>query len=120
MAALTEELCLRTGRIIPLMRKLRSINKKMQDLLTDLRRAEKFPRRYDPDDVEVMREELAIHGTRVVCISPGRCATDLRRKLAPDEDPSTIMQPEDVAAVIEMLTSDLGRLVDSQNLVVRT
>lgn len=69
---------------------------------------------------EVMREELAIHGTRVVCISPGRCATDLRRKLAPDEDPSTIMQPEDVAAVIEMLTSDLGRLVDSQNLVVRT
>jgi RNA polymerase primary sigma factor len=32
MAALTEELCLRTGRIIPLMRKLRSIAKKMDEL----------------------------------------------------------------------------------------
>ncbi len=68
---------------------------------------------------EAMKEELAIYGTRVVCISPGRCATDLRRKLAPDEDPSTIMQPEHVASVIDMLASDVGRLVDSQNIVVR-
>lgn len=58
MAVLTEELCLRTGRIIPLMRKLKSIAKKMQDLEADLRRAEKSPRRYDPEDVAVMREEL--------------------------------------------------------------
>jgi 3-oxoacyl-[acyl-carrier protein] reductase len=68
---------------------------------------------------EVMREELAIYGTRVVCISPGRTATALRRVLAPDEDPSTIMQPADVAAVIEMLASPVGRFVDSANLVVR-
>ncbi len=68
---------------------------------------------------EVMKEELAIYGTRVVCISPGRCATDLRRTLAPDEDPSTIMQPEHVARVIAMLASDVGRFVDSQNIVVR-
>lgn len=68
---------------------------------------------------EVMKEELAIYGTRVVCISPGRCATDLRRTLAPDEDPTTIMQPEHVAGVIAMLASDVGRFVDSQNLVVR-
>lgn len=68
---------------------------------------------------EVMREELMIYGTRVVCISPGRCATDLRRTLAPDEDPTTIMQPEHVASVIEMLASDVGRYVDSQNLVIR-
>ncbi|HEY7222803.1 MAG TPA: SDR family oxidoreductase [Micromonosporaceae bacterium] len=68
---------------------------------------------------QVMKEELAIYGTRVVCISPGRCATDLRRTLAPDEDPTTIMQPEHVAAVVEMLASDVGRFVDSQNLVVR-
>jgi 3-oxoacyl-[acyl-carrier protein] reductase len=68
---------------------------------------------------EVMKEELAIYGTRVVCISPGRCATDLRRTLAPTEDPSTIMQPEHVAKVIAMLASDVGRFVDSQNLVVR-
>lgn len=67
----------------------------------------------------VMKEELAIYGTRVVCISPGRCATALRRTLAPDEDPSTIMQPEDVADVIAMLASEAGRFIDSQNLVVR-
>ena len=67
----------------------------------------------------VMKEELAIYGTRVVCISPGRCATDLRRVLAPDEDPTTIMQPEHVAGVIAMLVSDVGRFVDSQNIVVR-
>ncbi|ROS31212.1 SDR family NAD(P)-dependent oxidoreductase [Cellulomonas sp. PhB150] len=68
---------------------------------------------------EVMREELAIYGTRVVCISPGRTATALRRVLAPTEDPTTIMQPGDVAAVIEMLASPVGRYVDSANLVVR-
>jgi len=67
----------------------------------------------------VMKEELAIYGTRVACISPGRCATALRKQLAPDEDPSTIMQPEDVAEVVAMLASDSGRFVDSQNLVVR-
>ncbi len=58
MAALTEELSLRTGRIIPLMRKLRSISKKMHDLEHELRRAEKHPKRFDPEDVGVMREEL--------------------------------------------------------------
>ena len=68
---------------------------------------------------QVMREELAIYGTRVVCISPGRTATALRRVLAPEEDPSTIMQPEHVAAVIQMLASPVGRYVDSANLVVR-
>lgn len=68
---------------------------------------------------QALREELLPLGTRVSCISPGRCATDLRKVLAPDEDPSTIMQPEDVAHVIEMLLSDLGHYIDSENMVVR-
>lgn len=68
---------------------------------------------------EVMRQELKVYGTRVVCVSPGRCATDLRRILAPDEDPSTIMQPSDVASIISILLSDVGHLIDSQNLVIR-
>lgn len=68
---------------------------------------------------EVMREELAIYGTRVVCISPGRTATALRRVLAPDEDPSTIMQPEHVSEVIQMLASPVGQYIDSENIVVR-
>ncbi|MGO2538012.1 MAG: SDR family NAD(P)-dependent oxidoreductase, partial [Brachybacterium tyrofermentans] len=68
---------------------------------------------------QVMREELSIYGTRVVCLSPGRTATDLRKTLAPDEDPSTIMQPEHVAQVISTLSSGVGRYIDSENIVVR-
>ncbi len=73
MAVLTEELSLRTGRIIPLMRKLRSIAKKMVELqrtiglasgetkkLTPrLRRLKKGLRPMEPEDIQVMREELA-------------------------------------------------------------
>jgi RNA polymerase primary sigma factor len=66
MAALTEELSLRTGRIIPLMRKLRSLAKKVQDLQGDLRKAAKFPHKHDAEDVEVMRDELA--GMRALVI----------------------------------------------------
>lgn len=69
---------------------------------------------------EVMREELRAQGIDVICLSPGRCATDLRRKLAPEEDPATIMQPEQVATVVRLMTSELGQLLHSQNLVVRT
>ncbi|MBS0187639.1 MAG: RNA polymerase sigma factor RpoD [Planctomycetes bacterium] len=58
MAALTEELCLRTGRIIPLSRKLRSIANKMHELEADLRLAAKHPKKFEPDDVAVIREEL--------------------------------------------------------------
>jgi RNA polymerase primary sigma factor len=59
MAALTEELSLRTGKIIPLFKKLRSIAKKMHELSADLRKSERNPRLYDADDVAVRREELA-------------------------------------------------------------
>ncbi|MFO0858812.1 MAG: sigma-70 family RNA polymerase sigma factor [Phycisphaerales bacterium] len=71
MARLTEECCLRTGRIIPFMRKLRAIAKKMVDLELELKIAttppEKLPPRlrskaarkhHGPEDLEVMREEL--------------------------------------------------------------
>lgn len=68
---------------------------------------------------EVMKDELKIYGTRVVCLAPGRCATTLRSKLAPDEDPSTIMQPEQVAEIIDFMTTDTSRLIDSERLVVR-
>src|SRR5690625_8044681 len=68
---------------------------------------------------QVMREELSIYGTRVVCLSPGRTATALRRTLAPDEDPTTIMQPEHVAQGIYTLCSPVGRFIDSENVVVR-
>ncbi|MEL7471762.1 MAG: RNA polymerase sigma factor RpoD [Planctomycetota bacterium] len=58
LAALTEELCLRTGRIVPLMRKLRSITKKMTDLQALIEDTKKHPNRHEPEDVAVMHEEL--------------------------------------------------------------
>ncbi|MFM9994780.1 MAG: RNA polymerase sigma factor RpoD [Phycisphaerales bacterium] len=76
MAALTEELSLRTGRIIPLFRKLRSIAKKMHDLSADLRRADKFPQRYEPEDKEVMHDELA--GLRALVLEE---SDDLARRI---------------------------------------
>jgi 3-oxoacyl-[acyl-carrier protein] reductase len=69
---------------------------------------------------DVLRDELRPYGIEVICLSPGRCATALRRTLAPDEDPSTIMQPQQVASIVKQMLSTTGQLLNSQNLVVRT
>lgn len=68
---------------------------------------------------QTLSEELAGSGIKVYSISPGRTATELRRKLAPDEDPSTIMQPDAVADVIAMLVGERERTLDGQNIIVR-
>jgi short-subunit dehydrogenase len=66
-----------------------------------------------------LSQELSEYGIKVYCISPGRCATPLRMKLAPDEDFSKIMQPEDVAKHICYLLSKNEMCLDGQNIVVR-
>jgi len=66
-----------------------------------------------------LSSELAEYQIKVYSVSPGRCATELRRKLAPEEDPTTIMQPEHVADVIATLLSDGETCLDGQNLIVR-
>jgi len=66
-----------------------------------------------------MAEELKPYGIKVHCIAPGRTATELRRTLAPDEDPSTIMQPEEVAHVVRFLLSPDGKVLHGQAIVVR-
>lgn len=68
---------------------------------------------------KTLTDELAEYGVKVYCVSPGRCATNLRRKLAPDEDPSTIMQPHEVAQVICNLLGESGSCLDGQNIVIR-
>ena len=68
---------------------------------------------------QTLTDELAEYGIKVYCISPGRCATKLRRRLAPDEDPSTIMQPEEVADVICGLISNDENCLDGQNIIIR-
>ncbi len=57
MAALTEELCLRTSKIVPLVRKLKSISAKCTALEARIAEAEAKPGKYDPEDIEVMQEE---------------------------------------------------------------
>ncbi|MSR43761.1 MAG: RNA polymerase sigma factor RpoD [Phycisphaerales bacterium] len=59
IATLIEECCLRTGRIQPLMRKLNSVNRKCEELASLIERAAQHPERYDAEDTEVHREELA-------------------------------------------------------------
>lgn len=68
---------------------------------------------------QTLTEELAEYGIKVYCISPGRCATKLRKRLAPNEDPSTIMQPEEVAEVICNLMSPQEQCLDGQNIIIR-
>lgn len=68
---------------------------------------------------QTLTEELSEYGIKVYCVSPGRCATKLRTRLAPDEDSSTIMQPEEVAEVICNLMSPNESCLDGQNIIIR-
>ncbi|MEM9418869.1 MAG: RNA polymerase sigma factor RpoD [Planctomycetota bacterium] len=67
MTTLIEELSLRTSKVQPMLKKLRSIVKKMTDLQKTLAKAEDYPDRYDPEDVMVMREELSGLRSLVLC-----------------------------------------------------
>lgn len=66
-----------------------------------------------------LSEELAPYGIKVYCLSPGRCATDLRKKLAPDEDQSKIMQPEVVGREIARMASQQENCLDGQDIIIR-
>lgn len=68
---------------------------------------------------QTLTEELSEYDIKVYCVSPGRCATKLRKRLAPNEDPETIMQPNEVAEVICNLISDDECCLDGQNIVIR-
>ncbi len=59
MATLVEELSLRTSKIQPMLKKLRSIKDKMVELRDLITRSDAAPDDFDPEDVMVMKEELA-------------------------------------------------------------
>jgi len=67
MTTLIEELSLRTSKVQPLLRKLKSICSKMKQLQRDLDRSDRYPDRYDPEDVMVMEEELSGLRSLVLC-----------------------------------------------------
>ncbi|MGP1345622.1 MAG: sigma-70 family RNA polymerase sigma factor [Phycisphaerales bacterium] len=78
LATLSEECCLRTSRIAPFHKRMRSINEKVKSLLAELARAERNPARYDYEDVLVMQEELA--GLRsLVLMSPEELDAKVRQ-----------------------------------------
>ncbi len=58
MATLMEECSLRTSRIVPLHRRLRSIAAKIKELQGELKKADRYPNRFDPEDVAVMEDEI--------------------------------------------------------------
>lgn len=58
MAVLLEECCLRTSRIQPLLRKLQGLDRKVKEIQHQLKKAGKHPERFDPEDVQVMRDEI--------------------------------------------------------------
>ncbi len=66
-----------------------------------------------------MAEELRSYGIKVFCLCPGGTATDLRRKLVPEEDPATIMQPQAVVAVVEYCLKDDANVLAAQPIIIR-
>jgi 3-oxoacyl-[acyl-carrier protein] reductase len=64
-------------------------------------------------------QELAPKGIKVYNISPGRCATVLRKRQAPNEDPNSIMQPETVGEFVADLMSEKGDHLHGQDLIIR-
>lgn len=66
-----------------------------------------------------MAEELRSYGIKVFCLCPAGTATDLRRKLVPEEDPATIMQPQAVVAVVEYCLKDDANVLAAQPIIIR-
>lgn len=64
-------------------------------------------------------EELSEYHIKVFIICPGRTATPLRKILAPNENPSTIMQPETVSKTILFCLTDEAAPLEGQSIIVR-
>jgi len=64
-------------------------------------------------------EELKDYKIKVFVICPGRTATPLRKILAPNEDPNSIMQPEAVADVVMMCFTKQAEVLEGQPILVR-
>lgn len=68
---------------------------------------------------KTLTEELKDDGIRVFNVSPGRCATTMRKGLRPDENADMIMQPTEVADVISYFVKHPSCNIDGQDIIVR-
>ncbi|TRX66236.1 SDR family oxidoreductase [Carboxylicivirga sp. M1479] len=64
-------------------------------------------------------EELKDYGIKIFIICPGRTATPLRKILAPNEDPESIMQPKAVADVVLTCFTKQAEVLEGQPILVR-
>lgn len=64
-------------------------------------------------------EELSAYNIKIYILCPGRTATPLRKILAPEEDPKSIMQPSAVAKTAVYCMSDDANVIEGQPILVR-
>ena len=62
-------------------------------------------------------QSLALEGYQAWCISPGRVKTKMRKELFPNEDQETLLDPSDVASVVEDCFA--GKYKPGVNIVIR-
>ncbi len=63
---------------------------------------------------QVLAAELEPSGVRVNSVNPGATRTDMRAGAYPDEDPTTLPTPEDIAEVFVFLASDESKTTTGQ------
>ena len=68
---------------------------------------------------DALQKEGRPHGIRCNVICPGPTDTDQRRANFPDEDPSTLMQPEHIAEAAVFFASEESRWVSGPGIDVR-
>lgn len=68
---------------------------------------------------QAIAEELKFYNMKVFIICPGRTATPLRRILAPNEDPKSIMQPQTVAEIIKLIINGNLDSMENQPIMIR-
>jgi 3-oxoacyl-[acyl-carrier protein] reductase len=66
-----------------------------------------------------MAKALHQYNIKVYNICPAGTATELREKLELNEDPDNLMNPEDVAGIVEYCLTDQANVIDAQPIIVR-
>jgi 3-oxoacyl-[acyl-carrier protein] reductase len=66
-----------------------------------------------------LTEEVKDYNIKVFNLSPGRCATAMRKIVKPGEDQTSIMKPESVAEMIAFFVDHPDCNIDGQDIIIR-